>query len=183
MNTNDQVSQILIISTSERGSELQNAIHESLNTPVAVVGTFKEALAAVALSPYKAVILDEGLADLDPKGADHFLERCQDELPIFVKLAITGVVRCVQQVQLAIRRFDREQRIVAISAQCSIGSQLRDALTSVLIHSQLALNTPGMPQDAIKHIKSVLEAVDVLQKAIVSETGLNNAGIRNGPLS
>jgi hypothetical protein len=133
---------------------------------VSVAGTFQEAVTEVALRPYKAVILDEGLADLDPTSADRFLARCNDELPIFVKLAITGVPRCVQQVQLAIRRFDREQRIIAVSAQNSISAQLRDALTSILIQSQLALNTPGVPEDAIKHIKSILEAANTLQEEI-----------------
>lgn len=166
MTIKDQINQILIISTSERRFELQHAIQESLHAPASVAGTFQEAVAAVALRPYKAVILDEGLADLDPTSADHFLARCNDELPIFVKLAITGVPRCVQQVQLAIRRFDREQRIVAVSAQHSISSQFRDALTSILIHSQLALNTPEVPAEAIKHIESVLEAADTLQDAI-----------------
>ena len=113
---------------------------------MSVAATFQEALNAVAIRQYRAVVLDEGLADLNPTPADHFLSHCGDELPIFVKLAITGVPRCVQQVQLAIRRFDREQQRVAIAARRSIGAQVSDALTSVLIHSQLALKTPRLPQ-------------------------------------
>jgi hypothetical protein len=166
MNTNYQVNKILVISASERRFELQSAIHESLGASVSVAATFQEALSAVALSPCEAVILDESLADLDPTNADHFLAHCADELPIFVKLAITGVPRCVQQVQLAIRRFDREQRIITESARHFLGSQLRDSLTSIFIHGQLALKTPGMPQDAIKHVEAILEAGNALQRTI-----------------
>jgi len=166
MNTNVQANQILIISASERRFELQTAIQESFRVAVSVAATFQEALSAVAICPYRAVVLDEGLSDLNPTTADQFLAHCNDELPIFVKLAITGVPRCVQQVRLAMRRFDREQEIAAISAQHSIRSQLRDALTSVLIYSQLALKTPGLPQEATKHLTSVLEAGEALQKAI-----------------
>jgi hypothetical protein len=166
MNTKVQDNQLLIISASERRFELQIALHESLGLPVAVAATFQEAIASIAISRYKAVILDEGLADLDPTNADRFLAHCRDELPIFVKLAITGVRRCVQQVQLAIRRFSREQHIVTVSAQHSIGLQLRDGLTSILIHSQLALNSPGLPPDVIEHLNSVLAACDSLQRVI-----------------
>jgi hypothetical protein len=165
MNTNDK-DQLLIISASERRFELQKALHESLGTPVTIAATFQDATGAIALSRYRAVILDEGLADLDPKNADRFLAHCRDELPIFVKLAITGVRRCVQQVQLAIRRFSREQHIVTVSAQHSIGMQLRDGLTSIRIHSQLALNAPELPANVIEHLNSVLEACDALQKVI-----------------
>ena len=169
MNTNDKANEILIVSSSERGAELQNAIQECLGTPVTIAVTYRAATTAIARSHFKAVILDESLADLEPTNADSFLEHCIDELPIFVKLAITGVSRCVQQVRLALRRFDREQANVTVSAQRIINSQLRDALTSILIHSQLALKTPDLPPDAIKHIKSVLEASIVLQQVIGSK--------------
>lgn len=168
MNTNDRVNEILIISASERRFELQNAVHESLNAPVSVAATFREATTAIARHRFKGVVLDEGLMDLNPAGAEQFLARCNHELPIFVKLAITGLPRCIQQVQLGIRRFDEEQRIATVSAQRSINSQLRDVLTSIVIHSQLALNTFGVPQNAIEHIESVLESADALKKAIGS---------------
>ena len=139
------------------------AIQESLNVPVSVVTTFQDALSSVAIGHFNAVVLDEGLVDLNPTHADHFLDRCTDELPIFVKLAITGVPRCVRQVQLAMRRFDREQEIGAASAQHSIDSQVRDALTSILVWSQLALRTPSLPEDAVRHIESIMQAGVTLQ--------------------
>ena len=148
MNTNCQASQLLLLSASERRFELQTAISEALQMPVSVAATFADALSAVSLAPYRAVILDEGLADLDPASADQFLARCTDELPIFVKLAITGIPRCLQQVQLAMQRFDREQQIAVASAKHAVRSQVRDALTSILICGQLALKTPGMPPGA-----------------------------------
>jgi hypothetical protein len=157
---------VLVVSASERRVELQNALRESLGLPVAVTATFQEAITALSLSRYKAVILDEGLADLDPTNADRLLARCNDELPIFVKLAITGVQRCVQQVQLAIRRFNREQNTLNRSARHSIGLQLRDVLTSIVIHSQLALNSPGLAPDVVEHLNSVLQACDALQEVI-----------------
>jgi hypothetical protein len=169
MTSNVQANQILIVSASERRFELQKSIHESLSVAVSVVATFQEALSAVAISRYQAVVLDEGLADLNPTAADDFLAHCSDELPIFVKLAITGVPRCVQQVQLAIRRFDRERQIIVNAARCSIHSQLRDALTAVLISSQLALKTSGLSQEAMKHLTAVLKAAESLQKSIESK--------------
>lgn len=166
MNTNSQASQVLIISASERRFDLLNAVRDCLGVPVSVAVDFHEALNTVSVSPFRAVVLDEGLADLNPAGADQFLARCTDELPIFVKLAISGVPRCVQQIQLAIHRFDREQKIVAASAQHSINSQMRDALTSIFLYGQLALKVPGLPEDAAKHLEAILEAGEVLKKTI-----------------
>lgn len=166
MNTNSQVNQLLIISASERRFDLQNAVRDSLGIPVLGVADFQEALSAVSISPFRAVVLDEGLVDLNPVGADQFLARCTDELPIFVKLAISGLPRCVQQIQLAIHRFDREQKIVAASAQHAMSSQMCDALTSIFLYGQLALKVPGLPEDAAKHLSAILEAGEVLKKVI-----------------
>lgn len=166
MNTEDQISHVLIISASERRFELQKALCGPLQSQVTVAATFQEAAAAVAMRPYLGVVLDEGLADLDPTEASHFLSRCNLEVPIFVKLAITGLPRCVQQIELAFRRFERERQIATTSAQHSISAQVRDALTSIMIHGQLALNSPGIPQDAVRRIELILEGADALQTAI-----------------
>jgi hypothetical protein len=159
-----QSNRLLLVSASERRGELKDAMYESLNVPITIATTFAEALAAIAATPCKAVILDEGLADLDPAGAAQLLERCADELPIFVKLAISGTPRCLQQIQLAIRRFDREQQIALASAQDWVRSQLGDALTSILISCQLTLDMEGLPPAAQKHVSSILAAGEVLQE-------------------
>ena len=164
MSMKSQSNRLLLISASERCLELKDAIHNSLNLPVTTATTFAEALAAIAANPCMAVILDEGLADLDPAGAEQFLGRCTDELPIFVKLAISGTPRCLQQIQLAIRRFDREQQIALASTQDWVRSQLGDALTSILISCQLTLDMAGVPPAAQKHISSIMAAGEALQE-------------------
>ena len=116
MNTNCQAN-MLLISASQRRFELQRAIKESLNLSVSVVATFQEALSAITTGHFTTVVLDESLMDLDPTQGDRFLNRCSDELPIFLRLAITGIPRSVRQVQLAIRRFDREQKKRAASVR------------------------------------------------------------------
>jgi hypothetical protein len=166
MNTNFQASQLLIISSSQRRFDLRGAVHNCLDTPVSVVADFQEAVGAISVSRYRAVVLDEGLADLNPAAADQFLARCTDELPIFVKLAISGIPRCVQQIQLAMRRFDREQQIAAAAVQRYVDSQMRDALTSIFLYGQLTLKVPGLPEDAVKHLDAILEAGEVLKKTI-----------------
>jgi hypothetical protein len=166
MNTKFQADSLLLVSASERRFELQSALQEALHLQVSVVTSFPKALTSVAQSPYRAAILDESLADLDPAGSDQFLACCTDAFPIFVTLAITGVSRCLKQIQLALRRFDREQRIAELSARDWVRSQFRDGLTSILIYAQLALKTPDVPTDAAKHINSVLEAAEALQQAM-----------------
>jgi hypothetical protein len=161
---------MLLISASQRRFELRTAIQESLNLSVSVVATFQEALSAITTGRFTTVVLDESLMDLDPTQADRFLNRCSDELPIFLRLAITGIPRSVRQVQLAIRRFDREQKKRTASVQHVVDSQVRDALTSILLHSQLALKTPGLPEDASRHIESAIQAGITLSKVLDQQT-------------
>jgi hypothetical protein len=166
MNTNSQADSFLLVSSSERRFEMQKAIEATLHSQVVLAVTFAEASQAVAISPYRAMILDEALADLDPAGADQFLAHCIEGFPIFVKLAITGLPRCLQQIQLALRRFEREQKSALLTAQHLVRSQMRDALTSIFICAQLALKTPELPPEAARHINSVIEAGEALQSAI-----------------
>jgi len=156
---------LILITASSHGQELRVAIEESLGAPVDLVSTFAEAMETIFTTRYRAVIIDEGLADLELMDAKRLLDRLTDELPIFVKLAISGVPRCIQQVQSALRRFEREQR----TALYSVTVQLRDSLTSVLVCSQLARKVPGLPPGATERIDSIIEAAEKLQ-ALISET-------------
>ncbi len=162
MSTTCTDSNLILIAASSRGPELQAAIEEGIGAPVCLMATFADAASAIAVSRYRAVVIDEGLADLEPTNANRLLGRLTDELPIFVKLAISGVPRCVQTVQLALRRFERERH----AAMLSIHGQVRDQLTSILVCSQLAMKVSGLPTGAIEQIECVTKAAESIQQLL-----------------
>jgi hypothetical protein len=169
MNTDAKANPVLIVTASDGRFELQDRLQETLNEPVSVAATFQEAENAIVLRHFARVILDEGLVDMYPSGADRFLARCSHEQLIYVKLAITRLSRCIQQIRLAVRRFDWEQRAASASAKRSIRSQVRDVLTSIVMHGQLALSNSGLPQATTEHIKSILERAESMQEIIDSK--------------
>ena len=77
----------------------------------------------------------------------------------------------MQQIRLALRRFEREQKLVAGSARHSLDSQMRDALTSILLYAQLALKSQDLPAEAAAHLNSILAAADLIRShmGVISE--------------
>ncbi len=166
MNTNCPVESLLLITASTHGEALQKALRSRLNAPVLLATTLSQAAEELAGSQRRAIVLDEALCDLNPEAAEHFLARCTEEFPIFIKPAISTAERCVVQVMMGLQRMEMEKQNALRTMQKLVHSQVRDALTTILICGPLALKAPGLPPEAGKNISAMMDAAETIHRSL-----------------
>lgn len=166
MNTTCQVDSLLLLSASERKHELQEALRKHFEIPVAVAASFREGMDELTVTQHRVVVVDEALSDLDPDGCKQFFQRGAEGFPIFVKLAISGAERCVQQVALGLRRYELEQKTLQAAVRNQMRAQLRDSLTTILVCGQLALKHAATSPDAVRNINAMVEAGEAMNAVL-----------------
>ena len=104
-----------------------------------------------------ALVIDQNLAEADPAATDVVLKEAETAIPVFINFAICGLDRVVRDVRAALQRR-QEERIRAIrEAEANLRSQLTEALTGILLSSQLAMEVPAVPAAAQARLRSVYQ--------------------------
>ena len=170
MNTNCPVESLLLVTASAHREDLQKALYHRLQVPVLLAATLQQATENLAGSQRRAIVVDEALFDLNPDAAEHFLAHCTEEFPIFIKPAISTAERCLSQVVVGLRRMDLEKQTALRTIQKQVHSQVRDALTTILICGPLALKAPGLPPEAGKNISAMVDAAETMHHSLTSVT-------------
>ncbi|MGA9903523.1 MAG: hypothetical protein WBQ39_16410, partial [Terriglobales bacterium] len=122
---------------------------------------------------YLAVILDQYLLETEPDEAGTMIEHLGTAILVQVNLAISGMERLTREVRAALQRRKREEMRARQVAMGRLHSELSSTLTSLLLSTELAIETPCLPPDAAEKLHSVHELVKQLRKQleIASLTG------------
>lgn len=161
---------ILIVTPSERASECAAALHEATGDEVTVAGSLARATRLLRAQSYLAVVFDQGLLESEPHEAANTLGHLGTATPVQVNLAISGVERLVREVRAAMRRRQREEVSAREAALVRLRSELNGTVTALLLSSELALETPGLPPAAAEKLQSVHELVIKFRMQLESTT-------------
>jgi CheY-like chemotaxis protein len=159
---------ILLVTPSERASECAAALTEATGEEVVVAESLARATTLLRAECYLAVVLDQYLLETEPYEAGTTLEHLGTAIPVQVNLAISGMERLVREVRAALQRRQRE---VVRARQAAVGrlhSELNGTVTALLLSSELALETPGLPAAAAEKLESVHELVKKLRRQLES---------------
>jgi hypothetical protein len=99
----------------------------------------KAAIAALKRSEYAAIVVDEGIIDVDSAGADLIWEHAGLAIPLQVNFALSGAQRLAREIRMALNRGERERALAREAAAAAIDSELKSTVAGLLLHSQLAL--------------------------------------------
>jgi hypothetical protein len=161
---------ILLVTPSERAMECAAALREATGEEVAVAESLPRAVTLLRAECYAAAVLDQHLLEAEPHRAEIALEHLGTAIPVQVNLAISGMERLVREVQLAVRRRQREEVRARQAAIGKLQSELNGTLTALLLSSELALETPDLPAAACEKLQSVHELVKKLRKQLETTT-------------
>ena len=159
---------ILLVTPSERASECAAALTEATGEEIVVAESLARATTLLRAECYLAVVLDQYLLETEPYEAGTTLEHLGTAIPVQVNLAISGMERLVREVRAALQRRQRE---VVRARQAAVGrlhSELNGTVTALLLSSELALETPGLPAAAAEKLESVHELVKKLRRQLES---------------
>ena len=145
--TASTVQRVLVVSTLSGAKECAAAIMQQMGLDVDVVPGRREGLESLRTGAYAAVIVEDALAESDPRGAEVLWKMAALAIPMQVNFAVTGTTRLVRDLRAALARREQEQGAAQRAALRAIESELRNTVSGLLLHTQLALrDSPPSPQ-------------------------------------
>ncbi len=148
---------ILLITASTRAQECAAAIERAVNERTEVCRKLSQAARHLRSTECSAVVIDQNLMETDLAATDVVLKEAEAAIPVFVNFAICGVDRVVRDVRSALQRREEERARAVREAQAHLRSELTEALTGILLSSQLALEVPALPAAVQARLRSVYQ--------------------------
>ena len=162
---------ILLVTASRRGLDCAGVLEQALAEPVQVAANPHRATALLRKQECRAVVLEDAMAEADPEAIDAMLAAAGDAVPVYVNLAISNTERVVHEVRNALRR-EAEFRLKAMrAAMLQLGNELRDALTGILLSTELVLQSPGLAPDAQDKLQTVRQLAAKIRTRLESSGG------------
>ena len=148
---------ILLVTASKRGAECAAVLQQVLAEPVQLADNLRRATSILLNQEFGAVVLDDAMVDADPDAVDILLNTSGMAAPVYVNLALSNSARVAREVRLALRRRDGARAIAMRAAELLLRSQLRSAITGILLSTQLVLNSQKLPLAAEEKLKLVCQ--------------------------
>jgi len=159
---------ILLVTSSQRRIECGNALEHAVGESVEACETVRKAVSMLRSTEYSAVIMDDPMVEADGDALEALLNHLGMAVPVYVNLAISNVDRIVRELRLAMRR-NRESRMIAVrAAESQLRSEIRDAVTGILLSTELAMRSPEMHPDAIEKLTSVCQLASNIRSRLES---------------
>ncbi len=148
---------ILLITSSTRAPECAAAIERATNERTQICPRLSVAARTLRSTECSALVIDQNLLEADPATTDVVLNEAETAIPVFVNFAICGIARVVRDVRSALQRREGERIRAVREAEANLRSQLTEALTGILLSSQLAMEVPAVPAAAQARLRSVYQ--------------------------
>lgn len=162
---------ILLVTASARASDCAAALHEAMGEEIVVAESLSRAATHLRTKCCLAVVLDQLVLEAGPNDrndAETAFEQLGTATLVQVNLAISGMERLVREVRAALQRRQREELRARYAAVGRLHSELNDTVTALLLSSELALGTSGLPAAASEKLRLVHELVEKLRRQLVS---------------
>jgi hypothetical protein len=161
------VSAALIVTAIDGIESTAAALAAQLNASIEIAATRAAALRLLARRSYTMVVLDQILADSDPEGADLIWKHTGVAIPLQINFALAGSARLEREMRAALARRLREQHLAGAAATAAIDAELKNAITSFLLESRLALAEDSIPPHIENRLRTLAEMAGKLRERLV----------------
>jgi hypothetical protein len=156
------IGMILLVSTYQNALDcaalIQDATHESVKT----VTSIRQALNALRVEEFVAVVVDENLLEATPGSFDSLAQRMSAAIPILIDMACLKPERTAKLVNSAFSRRRVEYKMARDQAIAELKSELKSDLTGLMISSRLAMESIRESK-ANDQLSAVLEIAQRIQ--------------------
>jgi hypothetical protein len=144
---------ILIIAPPALAEAVAEALRGDLEAEVEVAPQRRAGLAALRRREYVLVVLEESLADLDPRGSDLLYQNAGTAPVLEVNFASAPAVRVVRQARSALAHRAQDAVRARAAAVVTLQNELGGLLAGILLEAQLA-QREAAPEHAwrLKHL-------------------------------
>jgi len=157
---------ILLVSTSSRAKECAAALEQGTGHKTHVASSVPQAVTKMQAAEYEGVAIDQSLLESDFRALDTLLNRCGIAVPLYVNLALHSNERVVREVQVALRRAEKEKLMATRAAEQLLRNQLRSQVTGILLNSELALRQKTISPDVAEKVRSVRELAEKMRSQL-----------------
>ena len=148
---------ILLITSSTRAQECAAALERATSERTQICPRLSLAARTLRSTECTALVIDQNLLEADPAAADVVLKEAETAIPVIVNFAICGLDRVLRDVRSALQRREGERIRAVREAEANLRSLLTEALTGILLSSQLAMEVPAVPAAAQARLRSVYQ--------------------------
>ena len=157
---------ILLVTSSNRRVECGKSLEQTVGESVEVCENVRKAASMLRNNEYSTVILDDPMVEAEGDALESLLNNLGLAVPVYVNLAVSNAARITRELRLAMRR-NRESRMIAIrAAESQLRSEIRDAVTGILLSTELAMRTPELPAEAIEKLASVCQLANGIRSRL-----------------
>jgi hypothetical protein len=155
---------ILIIAPALAAGPIADALRDELDASVEVAPQRRAGLAALRRTEYSLVLLEESLAELDPRGADLLYQNAGAAPVLELNFVISKAPRIVRQARSALAHRVQDGVKARAAAIVALRNELSASLTGILLESELALREAS-PSQAPK-LKNLVELAGGLRNRL-----------------
>jgi hypothetical protein len=153
---------ILLITPSVRGPQCAESLYAETSQETHWAQSLQEAATRLRERTYSAAVIDQFLLETEPEESDQMIEHLGTAFPVYINFAVTGMERLLREVRSALHRRKREESAALRAVVEQLNSEMREALTAMMLSCELAMSVPDVPDPAVQKIR----AIDDLARAM-----------------
>ena len=157
---------VLLVSSVRGVEACATTLMQQLGVEVELAAGRAEALDALRAGTFAAVIVEESLAEGDPRGAELLWKMAGFAIPMQVNFAVTGSARLVRDLRAALSRRDQEHASAHRAALTAMESDLRSTVSGLVLHTQLALQESPSSPSLEKRLRLMAELAGSLKQRL-----------------
>jgi CheY-like chemotaxis protein len=157
---------ILLVTTSSRARECAAALEQGTGHKTHVASSVPQAVTKMQAAEFDGLAIDQSLLESDFRALDTLLNRCGIAVPLYVNLALHSNERVAREVQVALRRAEKEKLMATRTAEQLLRNQLRSQVTGILLNSELALRQKSISPDVAEKVRSVRELAEKMRSQL-----------------
>jgi signal transduction histidine kinase len=158
---------VLIVTAIEEIETTAAALAGQLKLTVEIAASRAAAVRLLARRGYSVVVVDQNLAETDAEGADLIWKNAGVAIPLQLNFALAGSARLEREIRAALARREREQVLAVAAARSAVDAELKNAITGILLESQLALAEENLPPRVENRLKTLALMADRLRERLV----------------
>jgi len=157
---------ILIVSGIEGVRNCAEVVSQQLGMTVEFAEGRRSALEALRKREFIVVVVDASLAECDPAAAEAIWDKSGLAIPVQINFALSGATRIVREVRAALHRREREQAVAQRAAAEAVEVEIRNTVSGLVLHSELALAQDGVPRAVAEKLRLVADLAGTLRQLL-----------------
>jgi hypothetical protein len=158
---------VLLVSSLQAAHGCAEEIRRTLRCEVDVAESRKSAMAALRRGGFAAIVVDDGIAEVDSDAADQLWNAAGLAVPVQVNFALCSAARVTRELRAALNRRTLEEARARKAAENNLQADIGSALTGIVLELDLLRESRDIPEEFRERLAQVAALTTDLRKRLV----------------